>query len=170
MFRLVAAILLVVGMGGYGICLANDVKNTIGYLEELYKMTDKLANYVAYEQDTIGRAIYKTMEQSNGLVKEFLQHVDFASKAAEGKSLEEAWIESCIIWEGVLMKEEEEKLKHIFTETGFIERKMQVNALQGYMKHLEEILVDLKQKKDGRIKVYSVSGIMCGLFFSILLW
>ena len=170
MFRLIAAALLIYGMGGYGICLAYDAKNIICYLEDIYKMTEKLANYIAYEQDTVGRAIEKTMEQSDGMVKVFLQHVDASLNQLEGKTLDEAWQNSCDLWDGIIMKEEKERLKNIFSDAGFIERKMQVRALEGYLEHLKEVLVNLKQKKEGKIKIYSVSGIMCGIFFSILLW
>jgi stage III sporulation protein AB len=170
MFRLIGCICVLTGMGGYGICLAADYEKHLQALTKLEEIVTVLIGYISYERDTLIEALKNCSERIEGTGQIFLQRIVARMEEKAGDSIAEVWQEESAIWKDELEKEDCEKFGKLFTQSGYLERSMQLRLLENYREAVKEKIIEQTEKKEGKLRIYYATGIMGGLFFCILLW
>lgn len=170
MLRLIGCICILIGMGGYGICLAAEYERHLAALEKLEELVTVLIGYISYERETLVVALKKSSERIQGTGQIFLKQIVDRMELREGESISQVWMEESVIWKEELEEEDYEVLKDLFMQSGYLERKMQVQLLERYLESIRDKIREAKEKKEGKLRIYYATGIMGGLFFCILLW
>lgn len=170
MFRLIGCLCILIGAGGYGICLANDYEKHLKSLIAIEEMITIIIGYITYERDTLLIAMKKTSHRTEGISQNFLNAVVNRMDKNSGESLSEVWKDESSVWKEETENDDYEQLKELFVQSGYLERNMQIQTLEGYKRLLTEKIRMQKEKKEGKLRIYYAAGIMSGLFFCILLW
>lgn len=169
MLRLAGCICILLGMGGYGICLAQEYENCLNGRIEIEHLLSCLIGYISYEKASLTEALMNVRGKTGKRTETFVNNLLDRIRKKEGETIGEIWREESGIFEEILGQEKEE-FAELMEQSGYLEREMQLRTLERYReKLLEEIRIQ-KEKREGRLRVYYAAGIMGGLFFCILLW
>lgn len=170
MLKAIGSIFLLMGVGGYGVSLVVEYEKRVKMLQGIEQMIGVLCEYIAYEGATLQEALKSTSNRVEEVPKEFLIKVIQKLEEKEGVGIEKVWKEACEVWEPYLEEEEWKKLSVLFQKTGYLERKMQLQALEQYRRELQQSIHKLLEQKESKCRVYYTLGVMSGLFFCVLLW
>jgi len=169
MLRVAGCVCILLGMGGYGSCMAQEYENRLNGWIEIEQLLSGLIGYISYEKASLTEALMNVLGETGEKTKAFVNNLLERIGKKEGQTLGEIWREeSEIFWE--ILGEEKEEFANLMEQSGYLEREMQLRILERYRQKLLERIRIRKEKREGRMRVYYAAGIMGGLFFCILLW
>lgn len=170
MLRIVGMLFILIGAQGYSFIMAYDFEKQLNTLMDIKEMMNKLINYINYEKEGLENALYICSQNCKGKCQSFLKNIVEKLELKDGATIDTVWKENCEIWKGDLNDEEMGRILTVFEQTGFLEKKMQIQALERYVNQIDEIIINHKKNREGKTKIYCATGIMSGVLLCIILW
>lgn len=171
MLRIVGALALVMGSGGYALGV---VKERIEYLErcrtwrELFSMME---NEIAFQKSSLPEICGRAGVHLSGNKKRFLHRIGQAFENGGGDTLGEMWRREVklILKEEPLKKEMEKEVEELGERLCFEDSDMQRKILRDVAEYFRKHQEEQKSLNKEKNKLTLCAGVMGGLLLTILL-
>ena len=171
MLRLAGSICIVGGTSFYGIWMSRRYAGRLEELEELRHMIFLLKGQILYANAPLQEAFDTVGRRTKGELSKFFIGVAERMNQQSGEVFSVIWDKAVdqMSPDALLSKSDREKLKHLGTHLGFLDREMQERNLLLYLEELDLRIQDMRDHRQERCRLYSSLGVMSGLFLTILL-
>ncbi|NLL76771.1 MAG: hypothetical protein GX235_05940 [Clostridiales bacterium] len=171
MLRFIGIVLLMSGSFGLGWSLKNRMKENLNSLYQIQQIFKMLQNEITYSKASLPEACrrigYKVKEPYGNAFEEIYEKMLINS----GCSFSEIWKQSMKKYlNGVTLSEEEKKICLDFGDcAGYVDGKMQAQAIEQYIHRLELSVKKLEEDIINKSKVIMSLSVMGGLLITIIL-
>lgn len=170
LLKITGMIILITSGTLLGFSLCNDYMERILCLEAIKKALIILKGEIKHNNSSICEAL-DNIKVNNNQVMSFLQKVVMKYRNKKF-SLWEAWNESVLESFNKtikLSKEEIDIIRDFGRNLGITDRETQMKNIDECISEMNRCLMELKNEKKEKCKLYKVLGVLSGLFISIML-
>lgn len=170
LLKIIGMIVLILSGTLLGYSLCDDYMERIRCLEAVKKTLIILKGEIKHNNSTICEAL-SNIKVNNNQVMSFLEKVIKEYKYKK-LSLWEVWSEGVISSFHKTMKlskEEVDIIKDFGRNLGVTDRETQIKNIDECVDEIERCIIELKNEKKEKCKLYKAFGVLSGLFISIML-
>lgn len=171
MFKLIGAVLLLLGMGGYSVCLCREMKERLKCLYEMKRMYELFRSQIGYSLAAFPELCRMTEIRMEPPFSEMLHDIYQETEENTGKSFPQIWVEQVEkhFTNFSLKKEDKTLLQEFSRSLGYADRELQEQAIDNQMTLLQNVIQKMEAHMAEREKMIMSLGIMGGLLLIILL-
>ncbi len=165
-----SAIVILSGfLGGRYISLTNTLR-----LEELHLLKEimiLLKGEIRYSITPLPEAFIRVGEKENNAYGKWFVNMGERLSEYNGTNIKDVWCEELekIGQDTYLNSKDKKMLESIGTSIGFLDKEMQINAIELYLEQLENMIEQTNATIGEKLKLYNVLGIMLGILVVIVL-
>ena len=171
MFRLIGAVLLLGGMGGYSFCLCRDMRERLKCLYEMKRMYEQFGSQIGYCLAAFPELCRMTRACVKSPFAELLEAIYLEAEQNTGKAFPQIWEEQVEThFDDFFLKKEDKVLLQEFSRSfGYADRGLQEQAIDNQLSALLSVIQKLELHMAEQEKVIMSLGTMGGLLLIILL-
>lgn len=171
MLKLVGAIMIILSGTGMGFQASERLFRQNELLKRLKKMIVLLRGEIKYNNTYLGQALENVSGKISEPYSTFLQYLAQRSEENEGESFAALWRESVTVnlQESGLSKQHLERLVELGETLGFLDREMQLAAIDLFMEQLETMIGENSLKLRDNSRLYRCLGVMGGILVVLVI-
>lgn len=170
MLKIIGLLCIAAGGAGAGLAMSRQVDIRYRELKNLQRMTALLAGEISYGNTPLPEALHKIGGRLEGPLSGFLHRLSHTLLESPHEPLSSlfAYEVHNSLKQSHLKEKDKEELAALGSFLGYLDKDMQLKALEMYQMELEREIEDTCQTMSGKKKLYCSVGIMGGLFLVIL--
>ena len=171
MSKLMGILFVMCGCIGLGLFYSSRVLEQYQTLLRLKKALLLLEGEIRYGVKTFPEAMRDVGAKSRGCIGAFFSSVGETMEAEEKRELYEIWKASmaATLSKGALKREELQNLDELGKTAGYLDAKMQMDAIMLTIKRLDHSIHRLEGEKKDKVRLYNMLGVMGGVFITIMI-
>ncbi len=171
MIKLIGAVLVLVSACGIGGLLALQIKEQEKWLKEIKLSLVLLLGELEYRQMPLPEAASLLSVRQNGKLAAFFKGLAEELQKKEGFSLQELWRQQAepVVKDSPLSREQREEFKELGLYFMESDKETRRNAVEFYLKRLEEDIITLRENGADRAYLCRTLGMLGGIFILILI-
>lgn len=164
-------LLIVAGSTGIGIYKAGEMTKRIEALKELQRLFLILKNEIRYMVTPVPDAMGHVADRCSGDYSQFFRSVELALYEKNGRSLGDIWQENVNehLDKGILKEQDIRLICEIGSNIGYLDKEMQLSAMELYMGNLETMIEYLTIHTPGKKRVQKCLWAFGGFLLVIIL-
>lgn len=171
MFRLIGAILLLGGAGGFSVCLCRDMQLRLLQLYEMKRMYELFRSQISYSLAAFPEICRMSSFHMKAPFSEFLYAVYEKAEENSGKAYPQIWEEETerFFAKASIKKEDKMQLSEFARSLGYADKELMEQEIEERIRTLLFVIQDMETHLAEREKMIMSVGIMGGLLLVILL-
>ena len=170
MLKIIGIGLVICGSTATGLAISRDMEKRILELNELQKMLKMLAGEIGYANATLAESFHHVAKRIKKPFSCFLENMALHMEAFLGHPMQEIFqrhVEEDLS-HTALLAEDLEQLVRFGEQLGYLDVKMQLNAIAMYERQLCDTCTQAREVFKSKSKVCRYLGVMGGLFLAVL--
>lgn len=171
MQKLIGVVLIVASSTGMGYLKGVNLSKNLMEMQEIRRIFLMLRSEVAYTKSPFGEAFYRIAERTYGKYKEWLFFLAESLNQRSGHTFFELWQHALERYfsDTHLDKKNLELLKNMGTNMGYLDREMQVGAIDLYLEQLKLNIRKMQEELPEKRRILNCLGVMGGIFVAVVL-
>lgn len=171
MFRLLGAVLVLLGCVGFALCLCREMRRRLYLLYEMKRMYELFRSQIGYSAAAFPELCRMSSQHLEEPFSSFLYAVYERAEENSGKAYQQIWKEEAEHFlEGAGMKKEDKILLFEFSRSvGYADKELMEQEVENRIKAVLLVIQDMEKHLAEREKMIVSFGIMGGLLIVILL-
>lgn len=156
---------------GIGFGKGQEYRRRIKELLVIKKMLLMLRGEIRYARTPLPEAFQNIGRKLDNDIGTFLQQAAGQMDLQKGESFAEIWEENLykVLAKSPLTKEDKSQLNKLGSQLGYLDREMQVSAIEFQMEQLEGLVGQLEQEQGKKSRVCSCMGVFAGVMLNLIL-
>ena len=167
--KLIGTVITITACSAIGYLKAGDLEERKKQLLELKRILSMMQDEIRYAATPIPEMLTLFSEKAKVPFSDFFSRVQ--KQLEESNEFQDIWYREAeeLGKQSSLNCEDIEELKQLGSELGCLDITSQIHRILYYTERLEEKLQIITEENRQKTRLYRLSGVMAGLFFSILL-
>lgn len=169
--KIIGSALTISSCAAIGMYFSLILKKRIEELRELANCFTVIRGDIRYAKTTLPESLLGVGERTNGVFRPFFLGVAQQLISGEGNSFQQIWEEQIEkqLEESCLTKKDKSILNSLGETLGYLDSELQLDTLEIYIQRLKEEIQDSSKVVLEKTKIYSLLGVMGGIFVTIIL-
>ena len=169
--KLAGCLVVILAASGYGYCQGLEYKSHVEEIEYLCRLVGQIQGEISYTKAPLSVVLSRVGKRVREPYRKWLLELSEAMEHREGVILAELWKKKAeeSLKDLHLSLEEHEELQKLGEQMGYLDIRMQEEALAWYRKQLEARGEMLSGALAEKRRLCSCLGVMSGIFLAIVL-
>lgn len=171
MLKMTGLILIFFACLGAGCTKGQRLSQRIRQLRQLIRLVEFLKGEISFARTTLPDAFLQISGKLERPMDTFCRQIAEEMRTKKGeefshlllKTIEKTWKNTC------LEPEDVEEFYQTASHLGYLDQRMQIHLLEGYLRELQQKTETLMKELPGQRKLFQSLGLLGGVFFVILL-
>lgn len=171
MMKLTGAVLLFVSCCGMGYWTSQQCSGRVSQLRELMRIGEFLKGEISFARTTLPEALERISDKTETPFSDFLKMLAKRMKGYSGEDFSHILHQTMreTLENTYLEREDMEAFYHAACNLGYLDKKMQIHLLEGYLREEEQKVSMLTAQLPEKRKLFRSLGVLGGAFLVILL-